>query len=111
MTELADLLVSLNVDFHIYADDTQLWFSFKDSDEENNTRCLISEVFSNIETFMQSHHLKLNANKTVFLPISRRTKTFNPLELKHGCVIPPAESTRNLGVVLDNQLTFNPHVC
>ena len=66
MSVLADLLTQENVDFHIYADDTQLWFSFSPS-EECSIRQRISSVFALIEDFMLSHHLKAECLENCFL--------------------------------------------
>jgi hypothetical protein len=110
MAELAATLSSLEVNFHIYADDTQIWFPFKYPAGEDNARLHVSEVFAKIETFMHTHHLKLNAGKTVFLPISRKAKAFESLELKPGCKIFPSQSARNLGILFDNQMSFDPYI-
>jgi hypothetical protein len=109
MTKLADLLEHLGVNFHIYADDTQLWFAFKESEEEN-VRSEVALIFANVESFMNTHHLKLNASKTTFLPITRKEKLFQPLLLKPDCSISPATNVRNLGLKLDSNLSFNSYI-
>jgi hypothetical protein len=109
MTKLADALAEFQVGHHIYADDTQIWFDFKPSDEAK-IRKKVLLVFSMIEKFMSDHHLKLNPEKTVFLPISRKQKDFEPIQINSGCVVHPSTQARNLGIVFDNQMTFNAHI-
>jgi hypothetical protein len=102
MTKLADALEELKLDYHIYADDTQIWFPFAPSDEPAIREKILS-VFSVIETFMFEHHLQLNPQKTVFLPISRKQKDFEPLQLNAECTIYPTSQARNLGITFDSQ--------
>jgi hypothetical protein len=109
MTKLADMLTQADVTFHMYADDTQLWFPFQ-QENECEIRSEISSVFSAIESFMFKHHLKLNANKTVFLPVSRSNLQFSPLVLKPNLSIPPSTSARNLGIMFDSSLSFTTHI-
>ena len=110
MTKLADILTQHNVRFHIYADDTQIWFPFSCMSEENTVRANITSIFAIIENFMLSHHLKLNPSKTVFLPISRKCSSFSALSLTSDCQIPPSPSARNLGIIFDAQMTFNSYI-
>jgi hypothetical protein len=109
MTKLADALEELKLHYHIYADDTQLWFPFAPSDEPAIREKILS-VFSMIETFMFEHHLQLNPQKTVFLPISRKQKDFEPLQLNAECTIYPTSQARNLGITFDSQLSFNAQI-
>ena len=48
---------------------------------------------------MNEHHLKLNPDKTVFLPITQdNTKAFDPL-LVGSYLVEPSHKVRNLGFV------------
>ncbi|KAK3518428.1 hypothetical protein QTP70_000590 [Hemibagrus guttatus] len=77
-----------HMDFHTTADDTQLIFSFPPSDATASAR--ISACLEYISSWMTAHQLKLNPSKTELLVI-------------------PA-TARNLGVTMDNQLSFSSHV-
>jgi hypothetical protein len=113
MSQLATILDSIHgVGFHMYADDTQFWVSFdaKNPAAEISARKTISEVFAVIKTFMQSHSLKLNGNKTVFMPFSRVASSFQPVSLESGLDILPSSSCRNLGVVLDTKLSLGKYI-
>ena len=100
MTKLADVLTEHEINFHIYADKTQLWFPFE-KPEENLIRERIPEIFYIIHEFMLNHHLKLNTTKTVFLPISGKPQIFLPLRLATDCTVQPSSCTTNLGVLFD----------
>jgi hypothetical protein len=112
MAELPSIIKSMGVECHVYADDTQFWLSFdpRDPIAEANVRAKISEVFAAISVFMLTNRLKLNPSKTVFIPFSRKSTTFKPLVLSNDISIDAVYSTRNLGVILDSQLTFKNHI-
>jgi hypothetical protein len=59
---------------------------------------------------MYDNHLKLNADKTVFLSITKKRTSFEPLVLGQEAVISPSEDARNLGIQLDSNLTMDKHV-
>ena len=111
MSGLPSLLANIGVNSHMYADDTQFWFSFPPSDE-THAREVVQRTFGIITEFMKSNFLKLNPNKTVFLPISRSNPHTNylPLKLNESTLIPPSKSARNLGVVFDCNLNFRKHI-
>ena len=63
-----------------------------------------------IKRFMAQNFLKLNADKTVFIPFSRSNSEFLPLQLDSNVSVCPSYSTRNLGVILDSKLSFKKHI-
>jgi hypothetical protein len=80
MRSLPSLLDSIGVKSHTYAVDTQFWISFYRI-QEHWTREQITEAFSGITGFMLNISLKLNANKTMFIPFTRVRQDFEPLHL------------------------------
>ena len=100
----------------MYADDTQFWVSFCDDagsiENEAAARGLIAKAFSVIESFMYDNHLKLNPGKTQFIPFSRKkdTSSYAPLVLNDQVTIFPSCEVRNLGVIMDSNLSFVSHV-
>jgi hypothetical protein len=111
MALLPSKLAEIGIDCHIYADDTQFWVSFRPEDE-SIARRRIKLAFKIISRFMITNGLKLNADKTSFLPISRRNtpSTFAPLELDDTTSVGPSDEVRNLGVIFDGQLNLNKHI-
>jgi hypothetical protein len=59
---------------------------------------------------MTANHLKLNAEKTIFLPISRKKKKVDPLQLNDNTEIPPSEEARNLGVMMNSNMNMGGQV-
>lgn len=72
---------------------------------------MISDVFSDITKWMTENHLRLNANKTIFLPISRKTHyaNFKPLELGKS-QITPVEYARNLGFIMSSDFSLDRQI-
>ena len=101
-----------DVSSYSYADDTQFYVAFDPNSKTSETaaRSLIQKLMEEISSWMEEHHLKLNAEKTVFLPISRRhDKTVDPLVLGNTPVS-PSNKTRNLGFIFNRCLTIEDHI-
>jgi hypothetical protein len=98
------------VSVHFYADDTQFWvpFNTKDPNGENKARFIISAVFTDIVAWMNDNHLKLNQDKTVFLPISRQKShdQFAPIRLGNHS-IPSVHHATNLGVIMSSNFSVD----
>ena len=111
MRELPSLLEAEGVDCHLYADDTQFWVSFPPS-QESCARVKVQRCFQVIKDFMSSNCLKLNSNKTQFLPISKTLMhtDFAPLALDQDTLIEPSSDVRNLGVNFDCNLNFKKQI-
>ena len=116
MSSLPKILNDIGISCHTYADDTQLWVSFDElsdgMDSEASARQLVTQAFRLISSFMKDNHLKLNPNKTQFIPFSRRShpNSFVPLQLDENVSILPSTEVRNLGVEMDYKLNFKGHV-
>jgi hypothetical protein len=80
------------------------------SDKEDEAREKIRQVFKIITEFMSDNHLKLNADKTVFIPITRKSKDFSPLVLDNNTLIRPSKEARNLGVFMQSNMSIDRHI-
>ena len=112
---LGAILRHYNIQYHIYADDTQLYCSF-DLKSPSETISSISACISDIRTWMIRNKLKINDDKTEFLLItSPRAKFSENIELSIGQAnIIPSNSCKSLGVMLDNHFTMDAqikHLC
>uniref|UniRef100_A0A8C4T650 Reverse transcriptase domain-containing protein n=1 Tax=Erpetoichthys calabaricus TaxID=27687 RepID=A0A8C4T650_ERPCA len=105
MLPLGSLIRKHNVNFHSYADDTQLYLSFK-SNEVSPMLSLISCV-SELKEWMNKNYLSLNTDKTEMLIVggndadhSNILSSFNSV----GLPVNFTESAHNLGVIFDSSI-------
>ena len=100
------------IDYHIYADDTQLYIKFDLSDPSIALE-KINLCISDIRTWMIKNKLKINDSKTEFLVLSSSflKQQFNDLQINVGNTeINPSLSARNLGVIFDSHLNLESHI-
>ena len=114
-TPIGDIIRRHQLNFHLYADDTQLYVNFELSDDDNKLSSLnkIENCVSEVRMWMNTNFLKLNEDKTVALVhASRNNQTkHNITAIKIGdCDITPSPSARNIGVVFDGEMSMAAHV-
>ena len=97
------------VSIHMYADDTQLYFSFSPSD----SAAAISKMekcIAEIREWMDCNYLKLNDSKTEFMVIGPRhlvAQVPSPITIVIGdATVPAVPSARNIGAVIDDRLSM-----
>ena len=109
---LGAILRHHNIDYHIYADDTQLYISFKCKDPlESLTK--LNMCISDIRVWMIKNKLKINDSKTEFIifrsPLLKQN--LSDLSVSVGNMqVSPSSKVRDLGVVFDQYLTFHDHI-
>jgi len=112
-TPLSSLLSSTTVSHHLYADDTQLFISFLPSQYSTSINQLQS-VFSQVSSWMSANLLSLNPSKTEFLVIGlpqQTAKVNDPsLAIDSNNVLQPVTHARNLGFLIDNNLSFDQQI-
>ena len=109
-----DIIVKYDLRYHVYADDTQIYASFKPTQDcANRTLERIELCIQEIRTWMQNNFLKLNDDKTEFVLFGSRQ------QLSKVCVphirigdsdISPVEKARNLGVIFDHSMCLNTQI-
>lgn len=108
MLPLGSVIREHNIDFHSYADDTQLYIAIEPN--HSTTISAVSSCLSAITKWMNSNFLKLNEEKTEVLligpPDKRRALHHHLGELKKHT----KDTVTSLGVIFDPDLSFCPHI-
>jgi hypothetical protein len=105
---LSDIIREYSIDFHSYADDTQLYISAEPNDAKainSITNCLLA-----INKWMNNNFLKLNEDKTEVLLIGPKLKREMLIKNLGGLTRWIKPEVISLGVILDSDLNFNSHI-
>lgn len=98
---------------HLYADDTQVYHSFKWTDIDRGIEEINSDL-SGLIAAATDHCLTINAKKSsvmVFGSSKLRQENINRISIKVGNdVLPVVEDCRNLGLLLDTNLKYRLHI-
>ena len=103
------------LDYHLYADDSQLHISFRVNDAADLADVVrrITACVAEIKSFMTTMKLKLNDEKTEVVVIASPTNVhrFRLTELQIGdCTIIPNPSARNIGVIFDSEMSMRKQI-
>lgn len=101
-------------DAHGYADDTQMYLSFKPvSTSQDDAIRAIENCVAEVRAWMVSHKLLLNDTKTEFLIIGSRQQlskvTINSVRVGDSD-IEPVDSIKNLGSWFDKNMSMDIHI-
>ena len=102
---LGQLLRQLDVQYHLYADDGQLWVIFKPPDIDTAIGQM-EKCIASVQKWMLSHELKMNDDKTEFLVIPSKSPTLHIGD--HQVVA--TSTARNIGVMMDSKASMEAHV-
>ena len=111
---LGDLMRSLGIEFHIYADDTQLYITFKSADPDKliAAKFKIEKCVRILDKWLTMNKLKLNSDKTEILVLSARHRpcpSFSSITICDD-VIGLSPKAGNIGVIMDSNLTMEVQV-
>ena len=99
---------------HGYADDHQVGKIFSIEFQYDAIRCSIPKCLELIACWMKASFLKLNASKSqviIFAPKQLISQLYiDEIKLRDGCRIPVSNLVTNLGVRMDFELSFAPHI-
>lgn len=98
---------------HMYADDTQLYYSFRPEDYQSAMQKINSDL-RNLSEISVQHSLNLNPSKSAMLIFGKKSHTVNLKNLLNielnGSRLRFSNSAKNLGLILDNTLRFRDQV-
>ena len=106
---LGDIARKYGLKFHLYADDTQLYITFRPADGSSfqlSTETLC-KCIEEIRVWMWKNLLKLNGDKTEILIVTTgryKRHTFVDSICIDGAAIIPTDKVRNLGAIFDRSL-------
>ena len=111
-TPLSHLLNDSSLQFHFYADDTQIYLSFSSTDS-NTALMKLTSTLDLVHSWFSANLLVVNPSKTEYLLIGstqQRSKITNSSIFFKNVSLSPTESARNLGVIFDSNLNFKSHI-
>jgi hypothetical protein len=103
-TPLSHILEDSSIQFHFYADDTQLYISFTSSDSSQSLAKL-SSTLDIVHSWFCANRLAVNPSKTEYLLIGnniQRSKVTNASVFFQNLTLTRTDSVRNLGVIFDS---------
>ena len=111
-TPLSHLLADSSLQFHFYADDTQIYLSFSSTNSDEALAKLTSTL-DQVHSWFSANRLVVNPSKTEYLLIGtaqQRSKITNSSISFKDVSLRPTDSARNLGVIFDSNLDFKGHI-
>jgi hypothetical protein len=105
-------LLSDTIQYHFYADDTQLYISFSSCDSAQSLDKL-SSTLDLVHSWFCANRLAVNPFKTEYLLIGntqQRLKVTNSSVHFQDLNLSPTDTLRNLGVMYDLNLDFESHI-
>ena len=111
-SSLGHLLRERMVGYHFYADDSQIYITAS-PDQVDAASTQMEECVRLVSAWMSQHHLMMNNNKTEFLVLSSK-HTAREIRLPNldvcGHSVAPSDTVRNIGVIIDSNLSMDAHV-
>ena len=100
--------------FHLYVDDTQLYFTFSPKDHHDQHQAIktLQNCITDIKNWMTINFLKLNSDKTEIIVISKRNalpQDIASIQVADASII-PADAVKNLGVFFDTSMSMEAHI-
>ena len=108
MLPLGQVLQNSNVDYHSYADDTQIYIALS-SDDYSPIQSLC-HCLEQVTNWINQNFLQLNQDKTEVIVFGNKEKRIAVSKHLESLSLKTRDQVRNLGVLIDSDLTFSSHI-
>ena len=108
MLPLGSVISRHNVNYHSYADDTQLYISVEPDDYSAVNRLM--ECIADVNVWMAQNFLQLNQDKTEVLVIGERVERERLSAYLKTLALNTSYQAKSLGVIIDSDLNFEPQI-
>ena len=111
MLPLGDIIRNYNMQFHFYADDSQLYLTFTPGDNDSSVNCkkTMENCINHVKTWMANNLLKLNDEKTEMLLVGSPSTEIQSIQVGKD-TITPSDTVRNIGVIFDANMNMQSHI-
>ena len=100
--------VSNELSFHLFADDTNLFFEASNLDTLQST---VNREMCKLVNWLNSNRLALNLSKTNFVIFSAKNKPFKPVTIIiNRKAVEQKDYVKYLGILIDSKLSFKQHI-
>ena len=108
--ELSYILKKYDINFKLFADDTQFYMTLNNVDQAKEK---IEVIMNEVGKWMESKQLKLNQDKTECLLVGKN-RDIKRLNMSTLCIngrnLDVCDAVKNLGVTLDSTLSMKEHI-
>ena len=108
MLPLAQIMDNNKICYHSYADDTQIYITISPGDY-SPIQALI-KCLEHVNDWMSQNFLQLNKSKTEVIVFGAKEEREKVSAQLQSVMLKTTNEARNLGVVMDSDLTFNKHI-
>ncbi|XP_037631145.1 uncharacterized protein LOC119491325, partial [Sebastes umbrosus] len=108
MLPLGQIFDNNKINYHNYAEDTQIYITLSTGDYSPVQA--LSECIEQVNNWMCQNFLQLNKDKTEVVVFGAKKERLKVSAHLQFVMLKSSDQARNLGVVMDSDLSFNSHI-